>query len=87
MSLNTGSANADLKNLGRREWPMARIEHYEFGRIVVDGHEERRDLIILSHRVVRNWWWREGRHHHSSPASQLSWRGLGGSCDEIASVG
>jgi hypothetical protein len=24
---------------------MARIEHYEFGRIVVDGQEERRDLI------------------------------------------
>jgi hypothetical protein len=39
---------------------MARIEHYEFGRIVVDGQEERRDLIILPDRVVRNWWRRQG---------------------------
>jgi hypothetical protein len=39
---------------------MARIERYEFGRIVVDGQEERRDLIILPGRVVRNWWRRDG---------------------------
>jgi hypothetical protein len=39
---------------------MARIEHYEFGRIVVDGQEERRDLIILPDRVVRNWWRQDG---------------------------
>jgi hypothetical protein len=39
---------------------MARIDHYEFGRIVVDGQEERRDLIILPDRVVRNWWRRDG---------------------------
>src|SRR5262245_49548783 len=41
-------------------WRMARIEHYEFGRIVVAGQEEQRDLIILPDRVVRNWWRREG---------------------------
>jgi len=39
---------------------MARIEHYEFGRIVVDGQEEQRDLIILPDRVVGNWWRRHG---------------------------
>ena len=39
---------------------MARIDHYEFGRIVVDGREETNDLIILPHRVVRNWWRQEG---------------------------
>ena len=39
---------------------MARIDHYEFGRIVVDGQEERRDLIILPHRVVRSWWRQDG---------------------------
>jgi hypothetical protein len=39
---------------------MARIEHYEFGRIVVDGQEERGDLIILPDQVVRNWWRQEG---------------------------
>jgi hypothetical protein len=39
---------------------MARIDHYEFGRIVVDGREERRDLIILPGRLVRNWWRQQG---------------------------
>jgi hypothetical protein len=39
---------------------MARVERYEFGRVVVDGQEEQRDLIILPDRVVRNWWRREG---------------------------
>jgi hypothetical protein len=39
---------------------MARIDHYEFGRIVVDGRQETRDLIILPERVVRNWWRQDG---------------------------
>jgi hypothetical protein len=39
---------------------MARIDHYEFGRIVVDGGEETKDLIILPGRVVRNWWRQNG---------------------------
>jgi hypothetical protein len=39
---------------------MARIDHYEFGRIVVDGREETSDLIILPDRVMRNWWRRDG---------------------------
>jgi hypothetical protein len=39
---------------------MARIEGYEFGRVVVDGREETRDVIVLPRRVVRNWWRREG---------------------------
>ena len=39
---------------------MARIDHYEFGRIVVDGRQETSDLIILPGRVVWNWWRREG---------------------------
>ncbi len=39
---------------------MASIDEYEFGRIVIDGTEERRDLIILPGRVVRNWWRLEG---------------------------
>jgi hypothetical protein len=39
---------------------VARIDHYEFGRIVVDGQEERRDLIILPPRVVRSWWRQDG---------------------------
>jgi hypothetical protein len=39
---------------------MARIDHYEFGRIVVDRGEETNDLIILPGRVVRNWWRQDG---------------------------
>jgi hypothetical protein len=39
---------------------MARIDHYEFGRIIIDGREETKDLIILPDRVVRNWWRQEG---------------------------
>lgn len=39
---------------------MARIDHYEFGRIVVDGREETRDLIILPDWIMRNWWRQQG---------------------------
>ena len=39
---------------------MATISDYSFGRIVVDGHEETRDLIVLPGRVVRNWRRRDG---------------------------
>jgi hypothetical protein len=39
---------------------MARIDHYEFGRIIVDGREETKDLIVLPGRVVRNWWRLDG---------------------------
>ena len=39
---------------------MARIDHCEFGRIVVDGREETKDLIVLPDQVVRNWWRRDG---------------------------
>lgn len=39
---------------------MARLEGYSFGRVLVDGEEETRDVIVLPERVVRNWWRREG---------------------------
>jgi hypothetical protein len=39
---------------------VAKLEGYEFGRILVDGEEHRRDLIVLPHRVVRGWWRRNG---------------------------
>jgi hypothetical protein len=35
---------------------MAALEGYRFGYVVVDGTEETKDLIVLPHRVVRNWW-------------------------------
>ena len=39
---------------------MSRLKAYSFGRIVVDGEEHTRDLIVLPDRVVGNWWRREG---------------------------
>jgi len=39
---------------------VARIGKYSFGRIVIDGSEETRDVIVLPRRVVRNWWRRDG---------------------------
>jgi len=39
---------------------MAQLEQYSFGRIVVDGEEHTRDLIVLPERVVSDWWRRDG---------------------------
>ncbi len=36
------------------------IDSYRFGRIVVDGVEYTRDLIILPERVEGGWWREEG---------------------------
>jgi hypothetical protein len=47
---------------------MSRITEYSFGRIVVDGAEHDRDLIILPDRVVPNWWRKDG---HSLVESDL----------------
>jgi hypothetical protein len=39
---------------------MPVIDDYEFGRIVVDGQEHSRDVILLPNRVVANWWRKDG---------------------------
>jgi hypothetical protein len=39
---------------------MATIDEYSFGRIVIDGKEHDRDVIILPNRLVTNWWRKEG---------------------------
>jgi hypothetical protein len=39
---------------------VTRIQDYTFGRIVVDGQEETRDVIVLPDRVIRDWWRRDG---------------------------
>jgi hypothetical protein len=39
---------------------MARLEGYRFGRVLVDGQEETRDVIVLPRRVIRNWWRKNG---------------------------
>jgi hypothetical protein len=37
-----------------------RIEDYSYGHIVIDGREERRDVILTPGRVYPNWWRKEG---------------------------
>jgi len=39
---------------------VPRIEGYRFGRVLVDGEEQIRDVIVLPNRVVANWWRNEG---------------------------
>jgi hypothetical protein len=39
---------------------MARLEGYSFGRLVVDGEEHTKDVIVLPGRVVPNWWRKDG---------------------------
>jgi len=39
---------------------MPLLQDYSFGRIVVDGEEQTRDLIVLPNRVFTNWWRRDG---------------------------
>ena len=37
-----------------------RIEGYSFGRVLVDGEEHTKDVIVLPNRVVGEWWRRDG---------------------------
>jgi len=39
---------------------MPRIDGYSFGRVLVDGEEHTKDVIVLPNRVVGGWWRREG---------------------------
>jgi hypothetical protein len=39
---------------------MHRIDGYSFGRVLVDGEEHRKDVIVLPNRVVAEWWRRDG---------------------------
>jgi len=45
----------------KREGPtLPTIDDYDFGRIVVDGVEQTRDVILLPGHVVTNWWREDG---------------------------
>jgi len=35
---------------------MPTLEGYRFGRLIVDGKEQTRDVIVLPERVITNWW-------------------------------
>jgi hypothetical protein len=40
--------------------PMAAIDDYSFGHIVIDGRTHSRDVIVLPTRIVSNWWRKDG---------------------------
>jgi hypothetical protein len=35
---------------------MPTLEGYRFGRLIVDGKEQTRDVIGLLERMITNWW-------------------------------
>lgn len=37
-----------------------KVDHYEFGRIVINGKEYTRDVIVTPTRIIDNWWRKEG---------------------------
>jgi hypothetical protein len=39
---------------------VVRIDGYRFGRVLVDGEEHTKDVIVLPNRVVGEWWRRDG---------------------------
>ena len=43
---------------------MAKLEDYRFGRLVVNGQEHTRDLLVLPGRVIPGWWRRDGHALH-----------------------
>lgn len=55
-----------------------RITDYDYGRIVIDGREERRDLIVTRSGIHPSWWRREGH--------ALALDDLGPALDEPAAV-
>ncbi len=42
----------------------AKIESYQFGRIVIDDQAHHKDVIILPGRVIGGWWRKEGHVLH-----------------------
>lgn len=39
---------------------MATLDRYSFGRVMIDGREHTRDVIVLPDRVIANWWRGDG---------------------------
>jgi hypothetical protein len=51
------------------------ILDYEFGRMVVDGEEHRKDLILLPDRVMPSWWRKRGHWLDAADLDEvLGWR-------------
>ena len=39
-----------------------KVEHYEFGRIIVDGEVYTNDIIIFPDRIQSSWWREQGHY-------------------------
>ncbi len=47
------------------------IDAYQFGRIVIDGREYNRDVILHPDHVEAGWWRREGHELHEEDLSTV----------------
>ena len=50
---------------------MVHIDHYDFGRIVINGTPYMHDVKILGERVVPNWWRQEGHYLQLSDIPEI----------------
>jgi hypothetical protein len=48
-----------------------RIEHYSFGKIVIDGKTYTSDVIIYPGRVDSSWWRKEGHYLQAADLSDI----------------
>ncbi|MBC7321338.1 hypothetical protein H5T89_11925 [bacterium] len=47
------------------------IEHYEFGKVIIDGISYFSDVIIFPDRVENDWWREEGHELHVSDILEI----------------
>jgi hypothetical protein len=51
--------------------PVAYIDDYQFGKIVINGEVIKKDVIILPSRIISNWWREEGHVLHISDLQEV----------------
>lgn len=47
------------------------IDSYSFGKVVVNGTEYNKDIIILPERIITNWWRLKGHELHIDDISEI----------------
>jgi hypothetical protein len=53
-----------------REYAM-NISHYSFGRIVIEGKNYTKDVIVFPDRVFSPWWRKEGHLLHTEDLTEV----------------
>lgn len=51
--------------------PVPHIDNYQFGKIVIDGSEYTKDVILLPTQIISNWWRKEGHQLHVSDLQDI----------------